>query len=73
MTHNKDPALTGRGTRRHVVAKRPARPVEPTSSNAGQAATALRGLKDKIAWLAIDDLKPFPHNPRHHPRRKSPA
>jgi len=24
-------------------------------------------LKDKITWLAVDDLKPFPHNPRHHP------
>src|SRR5262249_28715188 len=28
---------------------------------------APRGLKDKIAWLAIDDLKPFPGNPRRHP------
>ena len=66
MRKNTNPALTGRGIRRHVAAKRPV-PVEPTSSNAGQTANASRGLKDKIAWLAIDDLKPFPQNPRHHP------
>jgi ParB-like nuclease domain len=39
----------------------------PERSNAGQAANASRGLKDKIAWVAIQDLKPFPQNPRHHP------
>jgi hypothetical protein len=26
-----------------------------------------RGLSDKIAWLAVGDLKPFPSNPRRHP------
>src|SRR5262249_18183994 len=29
-----------------------------------------RGLTDKIAWLAIGDLKPFPGNPRHHPEEQ---
>src|SRR5438132_13414552 len=29
--------------------------------------SAPRGLMDKIAWVAIGDLKPFPGNPRRHP------
>ena len=67
MKRRIDPALTGRETRRHVAEKLPSRTVEPTSPSAGQGATAPRGLTDKIAWLAIDDLKPFPGNPRQHP------
>ena len=62
-----DPALTGRGTRRHVAAKLPTRTVKPTRPSADQSATAPRGLKDKIAQVPIDDLKPFPGNPRQHP------
>jgi DNA modification methylase len=67
MRKNTDPALTGRGTRRHVAVQRPTRTVEPTRPPRGQSAPTLRGLRDKIAWLAVDDLKPFPQNPRHHP------
>src|SRR5689334_1513746 len=37
----------------------PTKTVKPTSPSTGQTAAAQRGLKDKIAWLAIDDLKPF--------------
>src|SRR5438132_12833170 len=29
--------------------------------------SAPRGLMDKVSWVAIGDLKPFPGNPRHHP------
>src|SRR5262249_10307527 len=43
------------------------RTVKPTRPSPDHSATAPRGLKDRIAWLAIADLKPFPGNPRHHP------
>jgi hypothetical protein len=67
MKRHTGPALTGRGTRRHFAAKRPARTVRPSKPDPHRSVAASRGLKDKIAWLAIDDLKPFPENPRHHP------
>src|SRR5215510_583024 len=63
MRKNTDPALTGRGTRQHVAVQRPTRSFEPTKPSPDQSAAVSRGLKDKIAWLAIDDLKPFPYNP----------
>ena len=66
MNHRTDPAPTGR-TRRHVAARRPTKSLEPTKPSPDQSAAVSRGLKDKITWLAVDDLKPFPHNPRHHP------
>src|SRR5262249_5311914 len=43
------------------------RTVKPTRPSPDHSATAPRGLKDRIAWLAIAGLKPFPGNPRHHP------
>jgi ParB-like nuclease domain len=67
MKHCTDAALTGRGTRRNVAAKLPAGPAHPATPRHAQTASAPRGLKGKIAWLAIDDLKPFPGNPRQHP------
>jgi DNA modification methylase len=67
MNHRTDPALTGRGTRRHVAAKLPTRTVKPPRPGPGQSATAPRGLTDKITQVAIDELKPFPGNPRRHP------
>ena len=27
----------------------------------------LRGLTERVVWHAVDDLKPFPGNPRRHP------
>ena len=65
MKHRTDAALTSRGTRRYVAVKRPT--VEPTKQSPDQGAATLRGLRDKIVSLAIDDLKPFPGNPRRHP------
>ena len=65
MKHRTDAALTSRGTRRHVAVKRPT--VEPTKQGPDQGAATLRGLRDKIVSVAIDDLKPFPGNPRRHP------
>src|SRR5262249_14149034 len=44
------------------------RTVKPTRPSPDHSATAPRGLKDRIAWLAIGDLKPFPGNPRQHPQ-----
>jgi DNA modification methylase len=67
MNHRTDPALTGRGTRRHVAAKLPTRTDKPPRPGPGQSATAPRGLTDKIRQVAINDLKPFPGNPRRHP------
>ena len=67
MKRRTDPALTGGGTRRHVAVKRPTRPLKPPSPNPSQSATAPRGLRDRITSVPIDDLRPFPENPRHHP------
>jgi len=27
----------------------------------------LRGVTERVVWHAVDDLKPFPGNPRRHP------
>jgi DNA modification methylase len=62
-----DRALTGRDTRRYGAARLPSKRIEPTRPIAGQRAAGPRRLTDKVAWLAIDDLKPFPDNPRQHP------
>ena len=67
MKHCTDPALTGRGTRRHVAAKLPTRTIQPATPTYNLGPSAPRGLKDKIAQVAIADLKPFPGNPRQHP------
>jgi hypothetical protein len=67
MKHCTDPALTGRGTRRHVAAKLPTRTIQPAIPTYDQGPSAPRGLKDKIAQMAIADLKSFPGNPRQHP------
>jgi DNA modification methylase len=67
MNQLTDPALTGRGTRRHIAARLPTRTVKPPRPSPDQSATAPRGLKDKIAQVPIYNLKPFPGNPRRHP------
>src|SRR5262249_34256543 len=54
-------------TGRSGAAMLPTKTIKPTRPSPDRSATAPRGLKDKIAWLAIDGLKPFPENPRHHP------
>jgi len=67
MKYRKDPALTGRGTRRNIALTLPTRAAHSAKPSDAQSTIAPRGLKDKIAWLAIDGLKPFPGNPRRHP------
>ncbi len=67
MKHRKDPALTGRGIRRQIAPKPPTKPGRPARPRHVQSPTVPRGLQDKIVWRAIDDLKPFPGNPRRHP------
>jgi hypothetical protein len=69
MKHRKDPALTGRGTRRQIAPTPPTRPAsrQPARPRHVQSAPVPRGLQDKIVWRRIDDLKPFPGNPRRHP------
>ena len=67
MKQRNDPALTGRGARRHITPRVPTTASDPASGGSAQSVGAPRGLKDKIAWLAIDELKPFPENPRRHP------
>jgi DNA modification methylase len=67
MKHHADPALTGRGTRRYIALKAPNKASHPPATGSTQSASAPRGLTDKIAQVAIADLKPFPGNPRQHP------
>ena len=67
MKHCTDPALTGRGTRRHVAPNLPTKAAPPPKPKHVYSVTASRGLTDKVAWVEVDDLKPFPGNPRQHP------
>src|SRR5215470_4881077 len=67
MKHCTDLALTGRETRRHIVPTPPTNTARPPTPRPVQSAHASRGLTDKVAWVAIGDLKPFPGNPRQHP------
>jgi len=67
MKHRTDPSLAGRGTGRRVAPKAPTAAAHPATPRHAQGATTRRGLNDKIAWMAIGDLTPFPGNPRRHP------
>src|SRR2546423_1081531 len=67
MNHRIDPASSGRGTRRYILPNLPTKAAHPPKPRPVQSAPAPRGLKDRIALVAVDDLKPFPGNPRHHP------
>jgi DNA modification methylase len=67
MKHRTDSALAGRGTRRHIAPQSPAASPDAATPSCAEGTSAPRGLKDKIAWVAIGDLKPFPGNPRRHP------
>jgi DNA modification methylase len=67
MNHSTDLALTGRDTRRHIVPTPPIKAARPPTPRSVQSEDASRGLTDKVAWVAIGDLKPFPENPRQHP------
>src|SRR5467141_3547415 len=67
MKHRTDSALSGRGTRRHIAPQSPAASPHAATPSRAEGTSAPRGLKDKITWVAIGDLKPFPGNPRRHP------
>jgi hypothetical protein len=66
MKRRTDPALAGRGSRRHILPNLPTRGAHPPRPGP-EGASAPRGLNDKVAGLAVDGLKPFPENPRQHP------
>jgi DNA modification methylase len=67
MKHCTDSALAGRSNRRHITPPPPAAPPRSDAPVRTNGTSAPRGLKDKITWVAIGDLKPFPGNPRRHP------
>src|SRR5438128_9032804 len=67
MKHCTDSALSGRSNRRHITPPPPAAPPRSDAPARTNGTSAPRGLKDKITWVAIGDLRPFPGNPRHHP------
>src|SRR6266702_260142 len=67
MKHRTDSAFAGRGNRRHIPPPPPAAPPRSDAPSRTNGSSAPRGLKDKIAWVAIGDLKPFSGNPRRHP------
>jgi len=62
-----DPTLTGRSARRYIASKAPAKSSFSAPSGRAPSISAPRGLKGNVVWLATDDLKPFPGNPRQHP------
>src|SRR5438128_5711488 len=67
MKYRTDSALAGRSNRRRITPPPPAAPPRSGAPGRTNGTSAPRGLKDKITWVAIGDLKPFPGNPRHHP------
>ena len=68
MKHRTDLAPTGRLPRSRGTTKPPSTMAEPARRRfENQSPNPPRGLKDKIAQVAIADLKPFPGNPRQHP------
>jgi hypothetical protein len=64
MKHRKIRGQTARGTRGQVAPNPMTTASQPKHA---KTASAPRGLKDRIAWLPVGDLKPFPGNPRRHP------
>jgi DNA modification methylase len=67
MKHDTHSAPAARSTRQHITPRPAAAAPRAASSSRAESTSAPRGLKDKIAWVAIGDLKPFPGNPRRHP------
>src|ERR1700757_5316275 len=67
MKHYTDSALSRRDTRRYSPRQPAAAAPHAATPSRAEGTSAPRGLKDKIAWVAIGDLKPFPGNPRRHP------
>ena len=56
-----------RSIRQHIAQRPPFDKAHPATLRHRPASIAIRGLSDKIALVAIHDLKPFPGNPRRHP------
>ena len=67
MKHDTHSTPATRSTRQHITPRPAAAAPRAASSSRAESTSAPRGLKDKIAWVAIGDLKPFPGNPRRHP------
>jgi DNA modification methylase len=44
-----------------------AKPTRRGTRLANPQSRPLRGLTERVVWHAVDDLKPFPGNPRRHP------
>jgi hypothetical protein len=70
MKHHTDSAPARRGTHRHIAAQPATAPPHAANPSRATGTSAPRGLEDKIAWVAIGDLKPFPGNPRRHPEEQ---
>src|SRR2546422_7810254 len=67
MKHPVDPAYSGRGAHPQAAPQGPPPTARPATPRHVPDPRPLRGLMDKVSWVAIGDLKPFPGNPRHHP------
>jgi DNA modification methylase len=70
MKHDTHSAPATRSTRQHITPRPAAAAPQAASSSRAESTSAPRGLKDKVAWVAIGDLKPFPGNPRRHPEEQ---
>src|SRR5947208_10321525 len=70
MKQRTNSALAGRGNVRGI--RRPPSGASPRASTPSRAEdiSTPRGLRDKIGWVAINDLQPFPGNPRRHPEHQ---
>lgn len=67
MKHPEDPALAGHGRRRRTPLKQSTKAAHSETSRHDRNAPLPRGLAEKIVRRPVNDLKPFPRNPRRHP------
>src|SRR5262249_44005038 len=70
MKQHTNAALAGCSNRRHTTPPLSAAPPHAATPVRAEGTSALRGLIDKVSWVAIGDLKPFPENPRRHPEEE---
>src|ERR1700674_2838574 len=67
MTKPRDPVPAGGGIRRPHELDNLANAHRSAKARSSRRTVPPRGLKDRIVWRAIGDLKEFPGNPRRHP------
>jgi hypothetical protein len=61
------PVFAGRVVSQRTIAEQPIKTPRRAAAIRTSEALLPRGLAERITWLLVGDLKPFPSNPRRHP------